>query len=210
MKRSLIHSLEKVAWVGALAAFLSIITATASAQCGGSFEAAARAFASAQSNPKLFMKPTSYSMGQANLFLRGEDEDQTSSIVGLWRVEFDITVPGVPNPIDIQDAFQIWNVGGTEVHNARVDPRTSNICLGAWREDRGTYKLTHRVWSWSPVGEFLGTINLSEAVRVTDRGRNQTGTFTLDFFDPDGNPLATADHPAHVEGAVIGVRIPAN
>ena len=149
-------------------------------------------------------------MGQANLFLRGDDEDQTSSIVGLWRVEFDITVPGVPNPIDIQDAFQIWNVGGTEVHNARVDPRTSNICLGAWREDRGTYKLTHRVWSWSPVGEFLGTINLSEAVRVTDRGRNQTGTFTLDFFDPDGNPLATADHPAHVEGAVIGVRIPAN
>jgi hypothetical protein len=120
-------------------------------------------------------------------------------------------VPGVPDPITIQEAFQIWNTGGTEVHNPNVDPRGGSVCLGAWREDRGTFKLTHRVWSYSTDGVWLGTINLSESVRVTNRGRNQTGSFSLDFFDPDGNPLEVPGvHPAHVEGVVVAERIAAN
>jgi hypothetical protein len=211
MKVKMIHSLVKIAITGVLAAFLLILAGNADAQCGGTFQALASNFASVQSNPKSALRLAPISKTEINPFWADDrDDDNGSAIVGLWRVEFDITVPGVPDPIDIQDAFQIWNAGGTEAHNARVDPRTSNICLGAWREDRGMYRLTHRVWNWSTNGDFLGTINLTEAVRVINRGKNQTGIFTLDFFDPDGNPLATAEHPAHVEGTVVGTRIPAN
>src|SRR5271166_851760 len=50
-----------------------------------------------------------------------------TSIVGLWHVEFTV------NGQTIQEAFQLWNAGGTEVHNPNVDPRSGNVCLGVWK-----------------------------------------------------------------------------
>jgi hypothetical protein len=97
------------------------------------------------------------------------------------------------------------------VHNPKVDPRGGSLCLGAWKQSRGFYNLVHRVWSYDSNGTFLGTINLTESVRVSKTGRSHTGTFTLDFFDPDGNPLEVPGvHPAHVEGVVAGERISPN
>ena len=48
-------------------------------------------------------------------------------------------------------------------------------------------KLAHRVWSYDTNGNFLGTIHLSETVYLTHNGNVQTGSFKLDFYDPDGN-----------------------
>ena len=122
-----------------------------------------------------------------------------SSIVGLWSVTF--TSGGVA----IQQAFQNWNAGGTEVHNPNTDPRTGNVCLGTWvAGSGGAFVLAHRVWNWDSTGDFLGTINLSETVHVTHGGSQQTGTFTLDFYDPNGNPVG------EVTGTVSGTRITAN
>ena len=64
----------------------------------------------------------------------------------------------------IQEAYQIWNAGGTEVHNPNVDPRGGDVCLGVWKRAAkpGTYKLAHRVWNYDTNGNFMGTIKLSE------------------------------------------------
>ena len=124
------------------------------------------------------------------------DETNNSSIVGLWYIQF--SIGGQP----IQEAFQNWNLGGTEVHNPNVDPRTNNICLGTWvKTASGAIKLAHRVWSYDTNGNFQGTIHLSETVRLTQNGNVQTGTFKLDIYDPSGNFVT------EIAGDVNGQRI---
>lgn len=109
-------------------------------------------------------------------------DSNNSSIVGLWYMQF------ISGGVAIQEAFQNWNAGGTEVHNPNVDPRGSNMCLGTWvTTPGGTFKLVHRAWNYDTNGNFLGTIHVSETVYLTHNGNVQTGSFKLDFYDPDGN-----------------------
>jgi hypothetical protein len=125
------------------------------------------------------------------------DSTVNSSIVGLWHVQFEV------HGQTIQEAYQVWNAGGTEVHNPNVDPRTGNVCLGVWTQTApsGTYKLVHRVWNYDSSGNFLGTIHLSEKLTVGPAGNSHSGTFQLDFYDPSGNFLM------EVAGNVVGERI---
>ena len=119
-----------------------------------------------------------------------------TSIVGMWYIQF------VVNGQAIQEAFQNWNLGGTEVHNPNVDPRTSNVCLGTWvKTSSGAFRLVHRVWSYDGNGNFLGQIHLHETVHLKNGGSEQAGSFTLDFYDPDGN------FQMEVAGNVVGQRI---
>jgi hypothetical protein len=105
----------------------------------------------------------------------------------------------------IQEAFQIWNTGGTEVHNPNVDPRTGNVCLGAWTAvGPQTYTLIHRVWWYDSTGDFQGTIHLHETVTLGNRGNSHTGAFTLDFYDPNNNFLY------EVAGNVVAERVTGN
>jgi hypothetical protein len=212
MKRINFGLLFKTAFTALSAAFLLIQAAPANAQCGGSFEEMGAQAAVVQKSAQIELISKMSGRTEGISILKGEyDDDDAGSIVGLWHVDFNIAPPGAPGPVTIQTAFQIWNLGGTEVHNPKVDPRTGPVCLGAWKQYRGSYNLVHRVWSYDPNGTFLGTINLSESVRVSKTGRKHTGTFTLDFFDPDGNPLEVPGvHPAHVEGVVVGERISPN
>jgi hypothetical protein len=117
-------------------------------------------------------------------------------MVGLWHIQF--TVGGQT----IQEAYQLWNIGGTEVHNPNVDPRGGNVCLGVWKHaSRGTYKLAHRVWNYDTNGNFMGTIHLSETVTPGQGGNTHSGSFTLDFYDPSGT------FQFEVAGNVTGERI---
>jgi hypothetical protein len=124
-----------------------------------------------------------------------EGDEGNSSIVGLWHIQF--TAGGQV----IQEAYQLWNTGGTEVHNPNVDPRTGNVCLGVWKRTapRGTYKLAHRVWNYDASGNFLGTIHLSETLTLGHHGTTHSGT--LDFYDPSGT------FHFEVPGTVTGERI---
>jgi hypothetical protein len=123
------------------------------------------------------------------------DNAVNPSIVGLWHIRF------LVGDQQIQEAFQIWNVGGTEVHNPNVDPRNGSVCLGTWEEAAPqTFKLTHRVWNYED-GVFHGTIHLNETLVLGNRGSTHSGSFTLDFYDPDGNFLF------QVPGTVVGERI---
>jgi hypothetical protein len=169
---------------------LAACSATAIASCGDSLNAMAAAAASVRSQ-----SPVSQSLVQKGS-VTAADNPVNPSIVGLWHIRF------VVGDQTIQEAFQIWNTGGTEVHNPNVDPRTGNICLGAWKEAAPqTFKLTHRVWSYDANGNFLGTINLNETLVLGDRGNAHNGSFTLDFYDPLGNFMF------EVPGSVIGERI---
>ena len=118
-------------------------------------------------------------------------------MVGLWHIQFQV------NGQTIQEAFQVWNTGGTEIHNPNVDPRSGNVCLGVWQRqsDHVTYKLAHRVWNYDSNGNFQGTIHLAESVSLGDKGSSHSGAFTLDFYDPSGN------FQFEVAGNVVAERI---
>ena len=183
--------------VGVRVAVLSLLvvafSATAMASCGDSFNAMATAAASVRSQ-----SPASQ-LSVQNGPAAASDNAVNTSIVGLWHVRFQV------GDQTIQEAFQIWNAGGTEVHNPNVDPRTGNVCLGAWKEAAPqTFKLTHRVWSYDSSGNFLGTINLNETLVLGDKGNTHSGSFTLDFYDPAGNFMF------EVPGSAIGERISPN
>jgi hypothetical protein len=163
----------------------------ATAQCGASFNdmAAAAVSVRSQANP-------SRSPVQQDAAASGADNAVNRSIVGLWHIRF--LVGGQ----QIQEAYQIWNAGGTEVHNPNVDPRQGNVCLGAWKEAAPqTFKLTHRVWLYDTNGNFQGIGDLRETLTLGDRGNSHSGSFTLDFYDPSGNFLF------QVPGTVVGERI---
>jgi hypothetical protein len=117
-----------------------------------------------------------------------------SSIVGLWHVEFKV------NDQTIQEAYQLWNAGGTKVHNPNVDPG-GGVCLGVWKRAGGTYTLAHRVWNYDAKGDFLGTIHLSETLTLGNTGNTLKGSFTSRFYDRTGHFVNK------VTGNVTGRRI---
>jgi hypothetical protein len=161
------------------------LSASALASCGDSLSAMAAGAASVQSQFRP-IQPNSKS---------GEDNHGKSAIVGFWHIQF--TVSGQT----IQEAYQLWNAGGTEVHNPNVYPG-GGVCLGAWKHaSRGVYKLAHRVWNYDANGSFMGTIHLSETVTVGRGGNTHSGSFTLDFYDPSGN------FQFEIAGSVKGERI---
>jgi len=179
--------------VAALSVLVVAFSATAMASCGDSLSAMAAAAASVSSQSQV--SQSSVQNGSA----AASDNTVNTSIVGLWHIRFQV------GDQTIQEAFQIWNTGGTEVHNPNVDPRSGSICLGVWKEAAPrTFKLTHRVWSYDVSGNFLGTINLTETLVLGDRGNSHNGSFTLDFYDPSGNFLF------EVPGTVVGERISIN
>jgi hypothetical protein len=187
-----IHNIAGVRIV-ALSVVVVAFSATAMASCGDSLSAMAAAAASVRSQSPA--SQLSIQNGSAAV----SDNTVNPSIVGLWHIRF------LVGDQTIQEAFQIWNTGGTEVHNPNVDPRTGSICLGAWKEAAPrTFKLTHRVWSYDASGNFLGTINLNETLFLGDRGNTHNGSFTLDFYDPLGNFMF------EVPGSVIGERVSPN
>jgi hypothetical protein len=121
------------------------------------------------------------------------------SIVGMWHIRF------VIGDTTIQEAYQIWNQGGTEVHNPNVDPRTNNICLGTWiQAPTQIFKLNHRVWFYDTNGNFQGVGFLTESLTLSNGGQTQSGTFNLEIHDPNGNVVAS------VPGNVVGERITVN
>lgn len=174
-----------------LAVCVFALSVTAIAQCAASFNAMATAAAAVQTKgSQTAISIRSNQSGTVN------DNSVNPSIVGLWHIRF------LVGDQQIQEAFQIWSTGGTEVHNPNVDPRGGSVCLGAWKETAPqTFRLTHRVWLWSTDGVFQGIGNLSETLTLGDRGNSHSGSFELDIYDPLGNLVA------QVPGNVVAERI---
>jgi hypothetical protein len=189
-----IHHITVVT-VAALSVLVVAFSATAVAQCGASFSSMAAAAASVRSQSRV-----PQSLFVQNGSAAASDNAVNTSIVGLWHIRF------LVGGDQIQEAFQIWNTGGTEVHNPNVDPKQGNVCLGTWNEAvPQTFKLNHRVWLYKPDGTFLGVGHLHETLTLSDRGNTQSGSFTLDLYDLAGNKLAEL-----AAGNVLGERISVN
>ena len=194
MTRVTVHSIaRKVSLVSVFSLLMIAFSSTAIAQCGSAFSSLAAGAISVKSRSQLSKSPSS-----VELVAGSGDTSVNPSIVGLWHTQF------IVGNQTIQEAFQIWNTGGTEVHNPNVDPRGGTVCLGTWRQDRQVFKLVHRVWNHDTNGNFLGTIHLTELVSLGDRGGTYSGSFTLDFYDPAGN------FQFSVTGDVVAERISAD
>jgi hypothetical protein len=166
------------------------LSASALASCGDSLSAMAAAAASVHNQSQPMQRDSESS----------RDNAVNPSIVGLWHIEF------LVGDAVIQEAFQLWNVGGTEVHNPRVDPRGGSVCLGVWRElGRRTFKLTHRVWAYDTTGDSQGVLHLTQTVTLDHSGNTfHNGSFTIDLYDLSGNFVTQI-----ATGTVTGERIPA-
>ena len=177
--------------IALLLMLLVALSATAMGQCGASFNSMAAAAGSIRNKPQMSqLTAQNRSTGPSDIAVN-------TSIVGLWHISF--LVGGE----QIQEAFQTWNTGGTEVHNPNVDPRQGTVCLGTWDEAAPqTFKLNHRVWLYTPDGSFLGVGHLHETLTLSDRGNTQNGSFTLDLYYLSGNKLAEL-----AAGTVKGERI---
>ncbi len=186
--------LKHIAFAACTLILVLAVSAGAVASCGDSL--AAMASATAVHLPFRTTLPMSASAAEAP---SPDDSGVLPSIVGMWHIRF------VVNDQTIQEAFQIWNTGGTEVHNPNVDPRSGNVCVGTWTTVAPqSYNLAHRVWWYDNAGNFQGTIHMHETVTLGDRGNTHGGSFTLDFYDPNNNFLF------EVVGDVVAERITAD
>jgi hypothetical protein len=202
MKIKMIRLLAKAAYLGVFASILLTLAVTANAQCGGTYESILSAIENSKVQSKLVKQPFENVKTTETQLV--SDKAVNTSIVGLWRIKFIIDTPDGPSVF--QEAFQIWNTGGTEVHNPKVDPRTGSVCLGSWIQQAPlTFNLTHRVWLYNTAGEFQVLAHLTESLTLGNRGNSHSGTFTLQAVDDNDNPLGDP-----LTGTVIGERISPN
>ena len=184
--------------IACLAIFLTL-AGSARAQCGGTFESLMNTIAATKAPKAAFLPAKSVAS-----FPTPSNNAVNTSIVGLWRIKF--IIQGADGPGIFQEAFQIWNAGGTEVHNPKVDPRGGSVCLGSWVQDPSqVFQLTHRVWLYDGAGSFQVLAHLTETLTLGDRGATHSGTFTLQAVDDNDNPLGPP-----LTGKVVGVRITPN
>lgn len=109
---------------------LSCLGAAAGLACAGMPKAAAQCGLPINPSNSTLIHPQAGSTPATNAASADFDDhhgDDDASIVGLWHVEFLID-----NQM-VQEAFQIWNVGGTEVHNPNI-PLGGGVCLGTWKQ----------------------------------------------------------------------------
>jgi hypothetical protein len=117
-------------------------------------------------------------------------------IVGLWTVTF------YSGGVIVDQAFDAWNSGGTEVLNDFTDPIEDNVCLGVWvQTGPRTFKLKHPSWTFDATGTLTGTAYILETITVGPGGNEYAGPYTIDLFDTSGNPVGS------YSGVIQGYRI---
>ena len=121
------------------------------------------------------------------------------SIVGLWNVTFSSGGQAV------DQGFDQWQLGGTEVLNDTPPPATGNVCLGVWVQlSPHVYKLKHPSWTFDNSGNLTGTAIITEQVTIDVAGNKYQGPYSYDIYDLNGNKLQ------HFAGTLNATRITAN
>jgi len=178
-----------------LAVFAATFAPLATAGCG---DIPGKPPASHRLQPRYLMQAAYH---PARLVLAADNDPSGASIVGLWKVTF--TSGGTM----IDWGYAQWHSDGTEIMNSGGRaPATQNFCLGVWEKaGPATYKLNHVALSYDAAsGALNATVSVRELVTVDRTGNNFTGTFTIDVFDPNKNPVG------HVAGEITGERITAD
>ena len=173
-------STKLIAIFGLVIGLCGTFASRANAQCGVSLKHNQPVFANAANAanalPAMTAKPRV-----------GDDEVADSpTIVGLWDVKF------IADNQVVDEGFDQYHSDGTEILNDTSPPATGNVCLGVY-ENSGprTLKLKHPAWLFDPTNTFvIGRVTILELITLDRGGRSFTGTFTFQFSDPSGNPLA--------------------
>ena len=136
--------------------------------------------------------------GPGSPLLVADRDDSVDGIVGFWRVKYVL-----PDGSVLDDAYQQWHSDGTEIHNSAGPAAQGNICLGIWKKTgRSHYTLNHFYLGWDPATNTLqARVQIHEEVDLDRSGDNQSGTFTIDDYDLEGNLLG------HFQGTVHATRI---
>ncbi|MGC1190406.1 MAG: hypothetical protein WA571_18190 [Candidatus Binatus sp.] len=129
-----------------------------------------------------------------------------AGIVGFWKVKFVAEGNvGIPDGTLIDNGFAQWHSDGTEIMNSSKAPATGSFCLGVYQKSGpSSYQLNHFALGYDSSGNFIGPAQIQEGVTVNRKANQYTGTFTIDQYDPMGNPLA------HVAGNVSASRVTVN
>jgi hypothetical protein len=128
-----------------------------------------------------------------------DDNDEGSSIVGMWHVVFTAqTLNGAPVNMVIDNAVAVWHSDGTEIMNSSRPAQDGNFCLGVWdKTGRSKYHLNHIPWAGNEapnpppaggIGNPQGGAQLIEQVTLAPDGNSYSGTFTLTAYSPTGQP----------------------
>jgi hypothetical protein len=135
--------------------------------------------------------------------LAASQKGGSNGIVGLWKVKFVAEGnTGIPDGTVIDNGFTQWHSDGTEITNSSKAPATGNFCLGVWQKSgSSSYQLNHFALGYDISGNFIGPVQIKESVTVNKKANQYTGTFTIDQYDPTGNPLG------HVAGNIIATRV---
>jgi hypothetical protein len=198
MRKIRIDAITKLGGIAAaLALLIAASSSTANAQCFGSFEKLTAAAALARENTRSTLPGFDAKLAASKSVPdSASDNAVRPSIVGFWHVHY--LFPDMD-----QEAFQTFETGGTEIHNPNTP--TDGVCLGAWTDGPGNVvKLTHRVWLYDN-GNFVGVGHLNATIRLRNRGYSQSGTFTLQIFDLNGNAITPP-----IPGTLSGERIVPN
>jgi hypothetical protein len=122
--------------------------------------------------------------GSAAAADRGEGE---GSIVGLWHVLF------LTGSLVVDEGFDMWNAGGTEILNDTMPPplppySTGVFCLGVYKQTApGAFRQRHPYWVVDATGFVVGTGVIVEEVTLGSDGNSYSGTFENISYDLNGN-----------------------
>jgi len=123
-------------------------------------------------------------MAQAGASHTANNHGGPQTIVGLWQVTFSVEGQVV------DQSFDAWNLGGTEILTDDTNPIEDNVCIGTWvQTGRRTYKLKHPSYYFDDSGNLLGTAILRDAVTLSRDGQSYSGTELVDIYDTAGNFL---------------------
>jgi hypothetical protein len=189
VNKSIIQRTGKL--IVAMVAFGIVFAAGAWAQCG--LSAISKPSAAWPENDSQPAVAASEAPAESAL---ASPKDSTAPIIGLWRVTF------VSGGQVVDQGFDQWNFGGTEILNDTPPPATGNVCLGVWvQTGPRTFKLKHPSWTFDNSGNLNGTAIIREQVTVDGGGDNFSGPFTIDIYDLSNNLLL------HLSGQITGKRI---
>jgi hypothetical protein len=71
---------------------------------------------------------------------------------------------------------------------------------------RFSYRLNHFAISYNADNTLAGVVNIREDVTVAPNGRTYQGTFTINAYDTNNNPIPP-EKGGHAEGIITGARV---
>ena len=170
---------------GFVIGFYAVFAASANAQCGVSLNGDRPVFPARAAFQEM-RAPAAFQEMRAPIQEATDPFASDVTIVGLWDVKF------ISDNVVVDEGFDQFHSDGTEILNDTPPPATGNVCLGVYKlPATASIKLKHPSWIYDPTNTFvIGRATILEQINLDRGGKIFTGTFTIQFRDLDGNPIA--------------------